>query len=79
MAKLVDEQVVGEGRQGLFVALQRGIAQDAIAVQLHPQRDPNAVARILFGVAVGLKNAVGVVPDEALNPRRLQGFASELR
>jgi hypothetical protein len=32
VAKLIDEQVVGVGGQGFFVALQRAVAGDAVAV-----------------------------------------------
>jgi hypothetical protein len=78
VAKLVDEQVVGVGGQGLFVALQRAVALHAVAGELHAQGDRHAVAGALGGLVEHLKDVVGAVADELLDPGRLQRFAGQL-
>ena len=45
VAKLVDDEILGEGGQRLFVALQGGITNNAATPQLLAQGDADTIAR----------------------------------
>ncbi len=67
MAKLINQDVIGERNKRFLVAFQRAIPLDASAAELHTENRANAVARTFGQVVLNLAESVGVGAEELGN------------
>ncbi len=78
MTELIDKQVVGVGREGLFVALQRAVALDTLTGELHAQPHGHAVAGAFGKIGLDLNERTGASAHELADIAPLERFTRQL-
>src|SRR5262245_43478445 len=75
VAELVDNQVIGPGREAFFVAFLHAVALDTVASELHAQGHADTITGAFVGLRLNLDHGVAAGPHEPLDVALAQCFA----